>query len=372
MLGMSAFHPNPQPSVSVGAKAISYQLTQPLLLIAAFLFLIFPRYSLGPIPYIDFFAKVAKDWPNACLKPEQEYIRDSGVGQVIFRILPIEGVYWFGLLHFAALLCGLILIFFTLKSVLKVGYVYPVFRIILLGQIGYVLFRWVGSYDAFTFLLWGLFFFFSIKRLTNWALLSAFGLGFQHFEQASIGILGILLVCNVLQKPPQIFQIKFLLKACCAIVIGKLTLLGILTLNGHAISGRANYFKIQIVELGLFEVINNAPLFIWSLFGSLWIVVICFLVRTTNRRQLLPLLTYFIFCLMLAIFARDHSRVFVLTTFPALFYFSLHHLIIHRNETRYLYKLEVLTWITVPVALWENNLLGKFDLFGELLSQFTK
>lgn len=78
---MSVSYPNPQPNLSVGAKAISYQLTQPLLLIAAFFFLIFPRYSLGPVPYIDFFAKVAKDWPNAFLKPEQEYIRDSGLGK---------------------------------------------------------------------------------------------------------------------------------------------------------------------------------------------------------------------------------------------------------------------------------------------------
>ena len=334
--------------------------------------MVFPRYSLGPVPFIDFFAKYAKQWPNALLKPESEYIRDSGVGQLIFRILPIEGMYWFGLLHFFALLCGLNLIFFTLKGLLREEYVYPVFRIILLGQIGYVLFRWVGSYDAFTFLLWGLFFFFSAKKLSAWALLSAFGLGFQHFEQASIGICGLLLVCVFLQRSPEIFQLRFLLKACAAIVIGKLTLLGILVVNGHSVSGRANYFTPEIIELGISEVINNLPLFIWSLFGSLWIVVFGFLAKTTNKRQLLPLLAYFTLCLAVAIFARDHSRVFVLTTFPALFYVALHYLTTHKSATSYLRKLEVLTWITVPVALWENNLLGNFNFFGELFSQLTR
>jgi len=338
----------------------------------AFLFLLFPRFSVGPVPFIDFFAKYAKQWPNAVLKAESEYIRDSGLGQLIFRVLPVDGIYWFGLLHLTALMCGFGLIFLTLRRELQDDYVYPVFRIIILGQIGYVLFRWIGSYDAFTFLLWGMFFFFASRKRLYLALLSAIGLGFQHFEQASVGFLGLVLVSIFLKKPPGVFEFKFLIKSFGAITVGKILLLGILVFNGHSISGRSNYFTIQFLELGLSEVTNNLPFFIWSLFGGFWLVVINFLMKTSEKRRLIPLILYFAACVTVAIFARDHSRVFVLTTFPALLFISLHYLKNHGGANRYIGRIEILTWVTVPVALWENNLLGSFNLFGEIFAQLTK
>ncbi len=334
--------------------------------------MLFPRFSVGPVPFIDFFAKYAKQWPNAILKAESEYIRDSGLGQLIFRVLPVDGIYWFGLLHLTALMCGLGLIFLTLRRELQDDYVYPVFRIIILGQIGYVLFRWIGSYDAFTFLLWGMFFFFASRKRLYLVLLSAIGLGFQHFEQASIGILGLVLVSIFLKKPSGVFEFKSLIKSFGAIAVGKILLLGTLVFNDHSISGRSNYFTTQFLELGVSEVTNNLPFFIWSLFGAFWIVVINFLMKTSEKRRLIPLILYFAFCVTVAIFARDHSRVFVLTTFPSLLFISLHYLKNHEGAKKCIGRIEILTWVTVPVALWENNLLGSFNLFGEIFAQLTK
>lgn len=204
------------------------------------------------------------------------------------------------------------------------------------------------------------------------ALLSAVGLGFQHFEQASVGILGLVLVSIFLRRPPGFFEFKFLLKSFVAITVGKILLLGILVLNGHSISGRSNYFTIQFLRLGFSEVASNLPFFIWSLFGAFWVVVINFLLKTSGKRRIMPLILYFAFCVAFAIFARDHSRVFVLTTFPALLYISLHYLKNHSSANKYIGRIEIVTWVTVPVALWENNLLGGFNLFGEIFAQLTK
>lgn len=360
-----------------GGRTISFFLavkrkSQPLLLLVAFLFLFFPRNSVGPVPFIDFFAKYAKQWPNAALEPESEYIRDSGLGQIIFRVLPLEGIYSFGILHLAALLCGFVLIYFTLKNELKADYVYPVFRIILLGQIGYVLFRWVGSYDAFTFLLWGLFFFQASYKHFNLALLPAIGLGFQHFEQAILGVLGLLLVSTLLNQEPRIFTIRFLLKTSAGIVFGKFLLLGILLLNGHPVSGRSNYFTLDVVELGFSEVKHNLLYFIWSLFGAIWVVIFNLLLKAPDKLRLVPIILYLTFCITVSIFARDHTRVFVLTTFPILFYSSVVILKNHNGANRYLGRIEILTWVTVPIALWENNLLGGFNLLGEIISKIAK
>jgi hypothetical protein len=351
---------------------ICKQLLQPSITIAAIIFLFFPRFSVGTVPYIEIFSEYAKQWPNAILSPESEYIRESALGQIIFRILPVDGFVWFGLLHGYALVFGFVFLFLTIRNEIQSDYLYPVFRIILLGQVGYVLFRWIGSYDAFTFLLWGAFFYFASKRFYSLALILAFGLGFQHFEQTSIALLGMLIASNYLKGPSIIFPRKFILLAAGASIFGKVTLLGILLINGHSVSGRSNYLKLEIFNLGISEVINNLPVFLWSLFGSVWLLLFVFVSNSQKNRNLIPSLMYFLFCVAVAISARDHTRVFVLTTFPTLFFLTLNYLKTATDQKRNLYYLEVATWVTVPLALWENNLLGNFNLFSQISLYLTK
>lgn len=340
-----------------------------ILIIFAFLWLFFPRFSVGPIPFIDFFAKYAKQWPNAILEPESEYIRDSGLGQILFRLIPVDGFVAFGILHLAILLVA----FYFLWELIQISLPKPaassLFRILILGQLGFVLFRWIGSYDAITFLLWVLALHAFLRRSHLGIALVFTLLGFQHFEQSMIGASCLFAALYWVGNYSELK--KSLLVSFIGLVLGKGLLFIVLYINGQTGSGRNYYFTKFFIELGMQEVYKNLPLYIFSLFGAIWLLVIPLIGRLSFSLRVIPLAITVFLILASSVAARDHTRVFVLSIFPALLVILISQIRDRRILLHEMQMCEIAAWCIPPVALWQSDLLPSFNLVLEALKVFN-
>jgi hypothetical protein len=184
--------------------------------------LVLVRGSFGPIPSLNYFKEFALGWPSIELGPAQMYIKSSPIGQILFQVIPFHSVYIFLLIHFLAILLSFFLLYKITQINNSLSISKQIIRILILGQFGFVLFRWIGSYDAFSVLVWAGFLLSYIRLNTSLVMILSFFIGFQNFEQ---GFLGLILFFVIIKNfTPNFYQFRNVIKVYLMLLMGKFTL----------------------------------------------------------------------------------------------------------------------------------------------------
>lgn len=259
---------------------------------------------------------------------------------------------------------GFLLLFRYLAKELPSELAGSLVRIFMLTELGYVLLRWTGSYDAFTFLFWMLLLISVQKKLTIAVLASSALLGFNHFEQGVVAVSGIVFAYQFLGELKD--RWKTFGVVMIGIIFGKLALLGFL--NTSEFAGRNSWLTHENLKSGIIEIISNFGYFAWSLFSVTWIFIYL-IFRHVNWRKLSSPVAFLLIAFIVSTLTRDHTRVFVLTTFPSL-------LVLIASKTRTgeikesdIYRVELASWVIPPLILWGANWVFPFPFINHLIGK---
>jgi hypothetical protein len=87
--------------------------------------------------------------------------------------------------------------------------------------------------------------------------------------------------------------------------------------------------------------------------------------------RLIPLAITVFLILASSIAARDHTRVFVLSIFPAMLVILISQIKDGRIRSYEIQICEIAAWCIPPVALWQSDLLPSFNLVLEAMKVFN-
>jgi hypothetical protein len=307
----------------------------------------------------------ALGWPEVKLDSGQEYIKSSPLGQILFRLSPSHTPLVYFSIHLMAITLAFCVMFFSFKKRHGSKYGIDVLTILLLGQLGFVLFRWIGSYDAFTILCWSII---GISYAYNHPPLVYLGctlLGFQNFEQGLIGFFVLMVAVGMKEVRS---QSKFILKILISILFGKIILETIFYISTHTLSfGRINYFTFQIVQRGFLDIFTNLPFYIWTI-GFFPLVFIYYGAHLKWHFPIRNISTAFIISFLSSAAAIDHTRVFTLVSFPTIFWFFNYWLPKQYNFQKVLKTSILISWIYLPGMLWGSQIVLGYGHFRQILN----
>ena len=338
-------------------RARSHQL-----FLCSIFFLLTIRGAVGPIPYISILPTVSKAWPESALPASQDYLLNSPVGLLVFKSLRSNSPVAYLLMCLFFIGLGFFLLYRYFMKTSPAPLAGSLVRIFMLSELGYVLLRWTGSYDAFTFVFWMLL----LIGLKNkqWVIvfLSSTMLGFNHFEQTIVGVIGIFLAYQFLgslkEKAPTMGIVLF------GTISGKLALLGFLTPS--ELAGRNSWLTIENFRAGAIEIISNFGYFLWSVFSVVWIIVYIIFKHNSWKKLSTPF-AFFILAFIVSTLTRDHTRVFVLTTLPCLLLLIDSKVKTGELKELDIYKVELVSWIIPPLILWEGTWIFPYNYIEHLL-----
>lgn len=144
-----------------------------------------------------------------------------------------------------------------------------------------------------------------------WAAAAAFlglALGMQHFEQAFIGFVGLLLALLIAQQPA-----RRALLVLAGIVAGKLALIGLFAALGIEVNSGRIYWLREHLPLLLDQFFFHAHLILFSVLGLGWLVLVKYLEWGQDRAGFLLTL---VAALLLLPLSGDQTRVLAVVTFP--------------------------------------------------------
>ena len=298
----------------------------------------------------------ADAWPLYQLSPQEEYLRVTALNQIIWKISGLTSNNSWYALHFATFIVSLALVWKCIQANdLKIKMFW--FRIILFLPINAVLLEWIGMYDPFTLLLLYTFVLLHIKYKTRSqfsAIVVAFLLGLQHFEQA---LLAIILISMVTWKTGnQKNQISYLVKSILSIFAGKLFLSLYLFSRGVNSLGRINLIGTSSIKFELdFFII---PLIIWSSLGLGWIFIIQYF-KNIPKNQIILLILLTLIVSIFALIVDDKTRVLSIVLTPSLL-IIISKLSINTEYYLRIRNLEFLFWLMPPLIFWQSYFL-KFE-----------
>lgn len=327
------------------------------------------RTPAGLIPYVDAYVEFAKAWPASVLSVEQEYIRSSAVGQLVYGLIPWHSLAAFVTLHAVALGLALVALAWWLSRISTEGL--RISRILVLGPIGAVLVAWVGSYDAFTVLLVVLLMIALTADRRIIAAVVGIVLGFQHFEQSVVILVSLALYAWLVRRDRLEWDptLPGILLALGGVVVGKVALAAFLAQQGFSSAGgRLWWVQGDRLSVYLDQLQATWPVLLWSLFAGSWLVLIAWASRARPGRW--TLLLCFVPALLASAIAEDHTRLFALTAWPLLMLLMLR---LAAGESQAgeavpgdagaaaggvrLRHVEYLSWIALPMIVWGSNVL---------------
>jgi hypothetical protein len=222
-------------------------------------------FSLNPL-----LISVANVWPHGPFDLSNPYIAgilNNQVGLLVWSTTELEGEFaWFFLHLFVLITSTLLLTFYGIKSLgLEQGLTFS--ALFSLSTISAVLFGWIGSYDAWTFLAMVLFL---ISWSRNWSIvfLATFFLTFQHYSQALFLIIIGVITAKTFRR--ELSSAQYL-----SIFLGWIS--GVLTVRLTAQSSDTRWSLLtsyeSFLKWGLWK-LEALPFIAYSILGSLIIILL--------------------------------------------------------------------------------------------------
>ena len=271
--------------------------------------------QIGTVPYLDVFYRVASVWPEPYFDFTDTQLGDSPLGYVLFQWLPFNDLYAYIIFNFSILFLAFVILTNEFSHN-KSKYVFS--SIFILSTPGVVLHKWIGNYDAPTFLLIVILFFALKKGQNKFAFAIAVLGGFQHFEIFILAFF-LLMICDYfLSNRFQKFRLQRYLALFVFFTVGKCFLILIRTSAGEAtVASRFQVNSLMKLQDGLVNIFDNLPVYLWSLMGANWIIFLYFFIRTSWKIRV-GLSTTFFFAVFISAISEDHSRIFFFIFFPVL------------------------------------------------------
>ncbi len=313
------------------------------------------RVGINTIPDLPQAAATAALWPQEHLADTSSFIRNSPIGQILYRVIGSSGPREFLILHVVAGIAALVLWIAWVSRSVPTQQRTRAARLALLTPLLALIVSFFGSYDPFTVLGFGALLFAWTMQSRVFLIIAGCYLGFQHFEQSCVAVVALMLAAAALSSslPRKFESWRKLFWALGGIFIGKLVLSGVLySTVGNSVFGRDAYGTSSWLHIGLVSGTNFLPIFVYSLFASSWALVLSIFLEV-NRRAKFQLVLSFLVCLVPAYLAIDHTRVFVLTSAPAIALLIVATIWkLHDQPAIRLTLVEVIAWVCVPVIFW--------------------
>lgn len=301
-------------------------------------------------------------WPYPSLDELQAYKRTSPVGYILAEFFRLDQSPLLVAFYFCAALASSLLIALWVWRELKGSKQRSRgFRIAILAPVTGVLFLTLGGYDPFTALGWALALFAWSSNSRALLAMAGIYLGFQHFEQSALMAVSLTLATIALRIATPSTKTSsgstryspiWLLPG---IIGGKLFLTVVLMFQGvDPLDGRGFWVaSSDWLSFAVIGSVNFGPIFMYSLFASVWAVVfLAFLILEGSQNRILLMLAMSIPVLM-SIVTLDHTRVFVMMTVPLVAIFIVYVLSSPRIEvfSPLPILIELLAWVMVPITI---------------------
>lgn len=313
----------------------------------------------GPWPVPDLPGMVSRfgQWRDANLPVEANYGRTSLPNQLIYEAFGSRGV-WAYLIECAAVaMVAVALLIWWYAREATPGNRARAIRLAILSPVIALLVGFIGGYDPFTVL--GFVIMVWAWRLDKRWLLVVAGvfLGFQHFEQALVGVIAATLVAlAIAQQDVDRPRRPTIAWALIGVAAGKaLNALLLAVVVGDGFGGRTSYLVANWVVPAVKTSIDFLPVLVLSFFAGAWAIVILGFVSSTTRARVL-MCAAFAVCLIPMAVAADHTRIFILVSLPSLAIIS--GWLLSKDESLTLREwrlVEGLAWIVVPILVWTDS-----------------
>lgn len=313
------------------------------------------RSGTGLLPDVQGPLSAAFAWPMRLPGPFEGFLSDSPIGIVVFRALGLETQRDLYLLHLLAVMIAIAGMGMWAWLVAGRENSWRAARLTALSPIVAVLLVWVGAYDPFTIIAWVAVLFAWISRNRVLMVTAGVLLGFQHFEQAVLGLLALWCawLATGTDLPSRLARTSPLWIAP-GIILGKAVLLAIFKATDQALTSREEWLGVFFREW-LAVGANIAPLLIWSLFAGFWAVVVYLLLTTKSRTQLFALVGMFGFGLVGLLASGDRPRVFIVIMAPAVALLTVAFVRKTRGLSRESHLVEAIVWLAPPVIFWGKD-----------------
>jgi hypothetical protein len=300
---------------------------------------------------------IAENWDNPIdTSPYAIAVSQNPIGYIVWNFLNLETLEQWFILHFIVLSFSVVLVFLFFFAELNWNSAIVASALFCLSTVFAVLFSWVGSYDAWTFL--GMVILLHAWRLGSTPLLffSVTYLGFQHYLQALF-----LLVASVL-------AMKYFGRALSKIQIVSLVIglhFGKMVNDFYVEVDEARFGlleNMQALEVWLTWKVQGFPYFVYSIFGPL---ILMFLyqnewVRLKSKAGIKLVLISFFVALIPAVITNEPTRPFVYCMFLVLIWWITDFV---ESQDAQLPKLirEPFFWVILllpPIVQFDGNNLG--------------
>lgn len=313
------------------------------------------RVGLGQIPGLDSAADNAFGWPNVSLSEFSAFAATSPTGALTYTVLGQRNPHVFLLIHVVAVVIAISLAVMWVRNMSDPEKRNRSTRLVVLSPWVAMLFIFLGSYDPFTIIGFTLLLWSWQNRYSYWSFAAGIFLGFQHFEQAFLGIVGAALVLMAVGDSfdRRYASRRHIIVSLTGVVLGKVLLTLILTMGSDTGAfGRSSYWTLEWIRISVVTSINFGAVFLLSLFAGLWALVIYVYLGTPRKRKHFLILAFLV-CFLPAFITLDHTRVFVMVSFMGLML-----LIVSVSQRGFKLPrragnlIEVMAWIVVPISVW--------------------
>ena len=223
-------------------------------------------------------------------------------------------------------------------------------RLVILAPIGAVLFSSIGSYDPFTALAWSIALWLWTTQRSLLVISGGLILGIQHFEQALLGSVSLVLAWLALRDDlPERLRLSNPSWLVPGVVIGKGLLTTVFLVTGTLPTGRTEWLSRYVTEWAKVGV-ATFPYLLWSSFAGLWLTVVIVWLRSGRTSRLL-LISAAIPGVLGTALSGDRPRVFVFILLPALLIAII--ALLNRKSTRSMEArlVEIIAWLAPPLIL---------------------
>lgn len=289
-------------------------------------------------------------WPQRTESWMTQFYADSPLYILSARVLGLEDNIGIIRQGFIVSLIAVVVLAAWAARVTPTGQRARASRLALLAPISAILFSTIGSYDAFTALVWAVAMWLWLTGSRTALVLAGALLGIQHFEQSGLGVVALLCTWfalrNQLPDPLGKLSPAWMLPG---LVAGKAVVVLVLVLNGQSATGRAQWLSTYLLEwtkVGL----ATLPYLAWSLFAGFWLLLFMLWSRSGARARWFLLAALATGLIGMGT-SGDRPRVFVLILLPSLLVAITVYLREPDRPRLELRAVEALAWIGPPVIL---------------------